>query len=273
MNLSKVAVGLILVSFGTSIPEFAVAIFAGLGGAELITVGTLIGSNVTNLTLVLGIAGLFGVISFTHRDIRVTLSLVLTSVIGFIALLSGNIGPAFGLFALVLYAFFIFVVLQERYAPGHIPRAHKRMEVANALVILFAAIGLVLMSARFLTEFSVSIATELGLQLSIVGMIIAFGTSLPEVSVAVTAIRAKRSSLALGTLVGSSLSNIGLILGLAVFISPIEINNIERIMISGMLVVNALYLVLSSRRKIGKIEAGFLIAVYASFVVLLSSIA
>ncbi|MBW2208816.1 MAG: sodium:calcium antiporter [Deltaproteobacteria bacterium] len=199
LGVTPVVIGLTVVAFGTSAPELVVSLVSSIQGKSMIAVGNVVGSNICNIALVLGVSALFQPItshrSVVTRDIPIMLGI---SVYLLVLSLNSNLGRVEGatLFAgIILYTFFI-------------------------LVGIFG----VVLGAQLVVDSAVKIMTVLGVSEKFIGLtIVAFGTSLPELATSVVAAIRKEMDISIGNLVGSNVFNIMSVLGAASLVRPITI--------------------------------------------------
>ena len=240
VGISSLVVGLTVVSAATSAPELAVAIGAVLRDEPGLAVGNVIGSNIVNVLLILGLSALVIPLAVTRRLVRFDLPLMVALSAGLLLVsLDGRIGTVDGLILLcaVLVHTVLTVVLSRREAklPVHAAGAAGGSSAADVTgegeqppsapigtSVLHVVLGVALLvaGATLLVDGAVSIATTLGVSSLVVGLtVVAVGTSLPELATAIIAVRRGERDLAVGNVVGSNIFNIGLVLGLPALIS------------------------------------------------------
>ncbi len=231
-GVAPAVVGLTVVAFGTSLPELAVTITAALGGNADIALGNVVGSNIANMGLILGLATLI-------RGLSVELTLVKREVpmglaaVALVALLSADGVLARG-DALVLLAgfagFLYWSVAVERRAPGEVQVRYERVHASGArkgALAGMAVAGLagVLAGGRWLVEGGVAAAALLGVPPVIVGLtLVAVGTSLPELAATLVAAARGEDDISVGNVLGSNLFNLLGILGVACLLDPITVS-------------------------------------------------
>lgn len=233
-GLSELIIGLTLVGFGTSMPELVTTLQAASGGATGIAVGNVVGSNISNILLVLGLAALLYPIVTNPRALaRDTLVMVAVTIV-FCALvyfdqftrLTGILMVAF------LIAYVVVSLILDRGGetpPGdlHIQEG-ENMEAPDSLIlgILMTIGGIVgvVLGARFLVEGAVALATQWGVSETVIGLtIVAIGTSLPELATSAIAALRGRSDVALGNVIGSNIFNLSGIIGVTAIVSPFSV--------------------------------------------------
>ena len=226
LGISPLIIGLTVVAFGTSAPELAVSVAAAWSGQPDIVIGNVVGSNVFNVLLVLGLSALITPLAIHSQLIRVDVPLMIgASILTLLFALDGRIGRVDGAVLFVgIIAYIAFQVRQgrrerlaaERREPAPIPLGWW----ADALLVLIGLTVLVL-GSRFLVTSAVEIARSLGVSELVIGLtIVAAGTSLPEVATSVVASLRGQRDIAVGNVVGSNVFNLLSVLGLASLVSP-----------------------------------------------------
>ena len=224
-GIGEIAIGFLIVAVSTSAPEISVAIFSTTTDNVGLTLGDIFGSNVTNIGL---ISGVFLLLSPLRRiEIKSTGSLIpillLASVIPLLLLLVQEGGRFIGLGLLAVFGFFIYYSIRT-----HVKLGQGEKEKGSAkkqLVFYGISITIVILSAKMIVDSASTIAEITGFRQSVIGAtLIALGTSLPELTVDIVAIRRKHFELALGDIIGSCLVNITLVLGIVLVLSEVAIN-------------------------------------------------
>lgn len=224
-SISPLVVGLIIVGFGTSTPELLVSLQAAFNGVPAIAIGNVIGSNIANILLILGLAAVIAPPIATFRTMRRDLMWMLGAALFIpVIIYSGYVGRIEGaglLFGLILY---LGVSLEAlRNTPSDAPPS----DIKLAPAIGFTLIGLaaVLVGAHYLVESATVIARQLGVSEAMIGLsIVAIGTSLPELATTVAAAIKGQREIALGNIIGSNIFNVLAILGLTGLIIPIPVD-------------------------------------------------
>jgi cation:H+ antiporter len=233
LRINPLVVGLTVVAFGTSAPELAVSIQSSLAGKADLAIGNVVGSNIANVLLILGLAASITPLTVSSRLVRFDVPLMIgVSILMMVLALDGNISRLDGclLFA-GLIAYTVWTVVQsrresqrvQREFAAELPTPHKLTHRHLLLQLALVAVGLLLlcMGASWLIAGAVRIAQALGVSQLVIGLtIIAIGTSLPEiVATIVAALRGERD-LAVGNVIGSNLFNILSVLGLTSIVAP-----------------------------------------------------
>ena len=234
MKVSSLLIGLTLVGFGTSTPELMTSLQAAYLHAEGISVGNVVGSNIANILLVLGVSAfLHPIVVHKSSFKRDSLFLCISTGVLILALLWGKINFFLGILMCATLGYYVYYSYETEKkqpknpeAPAQTPETHTHKsnshhELGLALAKTIIGIVLTVFGARVLVSNSMILAVKLGISETIIGLtIVALGTSLPELATSVIASIKKQSSLALGNVVGSNIYNALFILGLtAVFVN------------------------------------------------------
>jgi len=231
-GISPLVVGLTVVAFGTSAPELAISIQSALDGKADLAVGNVIGSNIANVLLILGIAALIMPITVSRQIVRLDVPLMLmASILLYLLCLDGVLGFLDGIIMVIgVIAYVSFSIIKSRrsYAKEQANFAEETgldtsKKSGGLLQLVWIGLGLILLilGAMWLVDGAVIIARLFGLSELIIGLtIIAIGTSLPEIAAAVIASLRHQQDLVVGNVVGSNLFNILLVLGFTATIAP-----------------------------------------------------
>lgn len=235
LRISKLVVGLVIVGLGTSTPELLVSIQAVLSGSPDIAVGNVVGSNIANILLVLGVAALIVPIVNSDSGIRrdVTVMAVVSAALVAV-LLQGEISRPAGvamLGALALYLAITYGLERRRKASAFTHKAEdaektKDMPLSAPLAGGAAVLGIILLvvGAKLMVDGATGIARDFGVSEAVIGLtVVAIGTSLPELATAIVASLRRHADVVLANIVGSNIFNVLAILGVTAVISPIPI--------------------------------------------------
>lgn len=229
-GISPLVIGLTVVAFGTSSPELAVSVQAGLGGNPDIAVGNVIGSNIFNVLLILGMCAVLVPLTVSMRLVRIEVPLMIAASVIFLLMgLDGRIGFLDG--ALLFGALIVYLIWSIRAerreskakaeANGEEPVERGAKAVALNLGFVAAGLGLLVLGADWLVTGAVAMARDFGVSELVIGLtIVAAGTSLPEVAASIAATIKGERDMAIGNVVGSNLFNILCIIGLASMVTP-----------------------------------------------------
>ena len=226
MAIPPLLIGLTVVGFGTSTPELLVSVDAALRGAPDIAIGNIVGSNIANMLLIVGVTCLVWPIAVSGSTLRRDTAVMVIGVLALVPIFAiGEMGRfAGGLLVTGLASYLIWAYLQ----PGDatVEDIDAPPPVSALVSVLWVVGGLVVLmfGARFLVDGSVSIALGFGVSEAFIGLtIVAVGTSLPELSTSVIAAFRRQSEIAIGNIVGSNIFNVLGILGITALIKPIPV--------------------------------------------------
>ena len=226
MAIPPLLIGLTVVGFGTSTPELLVSVDAALRGAPDIAIGNIVGSNIANMLLIVGVTCLVWPIAVSGSTLRRDTAVMVIGVLALVPIFAiGEMGRfAGGLLVTGLASYLIWAYLQ----PGDatVEDIDAPPPVSALVSVLWVVGGLVVLmfGARFLVDGSVSIARGFGVSEAFIGLtIVAVGTSLPELSTSVIAAFRRQSEIAIGNIVGSNIFNVLGILGITALIKPIPV--------------------------------------------------
>lgn len=228
-GLSEASAGFVVLAIMTSTPEIIVALFSVSQGAPGLSIGDIIGSNVFNMGIVLGSLGMLGYLKTCCTDLLVELTdiLFVISLIPLLLVIFKVASPIIGVILLgtfVLAVFFMSKRKTPRVAENKSVVAEKRSK-KMVVAKLILTMSLVIISARLVVLSGLNIAFSLGVPPILIGVkIVAIGTSLPELTLDLTAVRRGRVHLAIGDIVGSNLINLTLVLGLVLVSSPFAVD-------------------------------------------------
>ena len=269
-RISEMAVGFVLVSVATSLPELLVGIMAALEKQTGLVVGNVFGSNIADILLVLPITVIVaGAISIKKKQAgKLTKILFITSALPLVMLLNAY-ASFYGVFLLAVFVAYVYYVLRERIPleAGGVSVAGKTA-VASAFLFMIGA-AVVIASSKFAVDYAVQLASLMGVSKAFIGAtVVAVGTSLPELSVDVAAVMRKHSELALGDILGSCITNLTLVLGasLVVGASVFNIGAFLNLLVF-MLLANLVLWQFIERVRLTRREAFVLLALYVIFLI------
>lgn len=279
LGISALIVGLTIVSIGTSMPELLVSTGAALRGSADISIGNVVGSNIANIGLILGISGLIYPISvqvsLLRREIPI---MVMVALLGYVLLRNGSVNRVDGLILLAgMVGFIIFMIVAGRSEqrtqrqtnePADTPPMQDRINHRRELLRLIGGIAILMIGARLTVDNAVFIAREIGISELVIGItLIAVGTSLPELVTSAMAALRKESDIAIGNIVGSNIFNILGILGATAIIQPIPVAS-QIIQFDSLVMIGFSLLALSFviDRRLSRVEALAFLGLYIAYV-------
>lgn len=263
MGISNLVIGLTVIALGTSLPELVVSIQAALAGQGQMAMSNVVGSNITNIALVLGTTAIVSPLAAPDRlrkdlPFKLLLSMVFLGMIAITTnvLVINNIEDTSarlerwgGIALLVFFAIFIgrlFFIKDTIEDPidGPAPK------VLGAAFKTILGTALIIIGGKYTVDSAVGIARTMAISESTIGLtIVAFGTSLPELVASITAARKGFADMAVGNVVGSNIMNLTLVLGTAGVIAPIDLGPYETLDITIMTLLTILFLAVISRRR------------------------
>ena len=290
MRISTLVVGMTVVSFATSAPELFVSVKSALDGITDITFGNIIGSNIANITLVLGLTAMVFRIKITQQTYIINYPVMLfTSVLfGVILFFYGEINRLIGIVFITLLVVFALALIRKSRKENSTLSDEQNQEYANATKtplfhsILYLIIGVILLAfgSEFLVNGVSNIATSFNISERVISVsLVALGTSIPELATSLVAAFRKESNLAIGNLIGSNIFNVLAVLGITSIIVPIQLNNNTLSeaspflndylwMISSMLLLGVFIYILS-KKNITRTEGLLMFLFYVVFMVFL----
>lgn len=284
LDVPPLIIGLTIVGFGTSAPEMMVAGFAAWEGSPQLAVGNALGSNITNITLVLGVAALIAPLDVHSRILRKELPLLLAiTLLAFYLLWDRHLGLVDGIILMVILfavmAWFTFQGIREQSADAldaeFIEELPGEMSVSRSLFWLVLGLVMLTISSKVLVWGAVNIATALGVDELIIGLtIIAIGTSLPELAASITSALKNEHDLAIGNAVGSNIFNSLGVLAIPGLITPAALDN--DVLVRDMPIVLGLTILLfimaygfRGPGRINRLEGGVLLFGFIAYEILL----
>lgn len=283
-RVPSLIIGLTIVALGTSMPELAVSTTAAIQGANEIALSNVVGSNIFNLLVVLGICAVINPVPVDKAVLRrdFPLNIVTTLLVLIVIAFPGIIGGTFSLLgmdniagivsrplAIILLVLFITYIVYLIYDAKKHPVHEEETQIPSLLKsILFIVIGLILIIAggKAVVYASQEIALAAGMSETLIGLtIVAIGTSLPELVTSIVAARKGETSLAVGNVIGSNIFNLLFILGVSAAIHPVSVNMAsiyDFLILSAVTVLSFIFAL--SGKKIHRAEGICMLAIYAA---------
>lgn len=288
LEIGEFAVGFIFIAVVTSLPELMISVIAGLSGHGEIIIGNVIGSNIANKLLIFGMVAIFQGIVVSQKELIDHAGILLgVSLIPLILLWIGYIDFFSGLVLMGVFVIYAIIVPKTKISleikklpPTGITVAQAAYQVLKDhisalvdMVYLLVAIGFVILASQAVVETTTNVGLLLGVGKSFIGLTaIAIGTSLPEIAIAATAIREKHISLALGEVLGTSVVNLTLVLGMGAMFTTIPMGwaSIGPAVLFMVLVHGVTLFLLCTRKRIGRVWGIVYLAGYALFLFFLT---
>ena len=269
LRIPQLIIGLTVVAMGTSIPEAAVSLSAALKGSAEITVGNILGSNILNILIILGLSAAIAPLAVERTARRHDLPFL----IGITALLllqglDGTIGRIDGAVQLLLFGGYLFYLLQKaRREPAGEEASPRQRRMAVILLCTAAGMGMAALGSDLAVDAASALARMFGMSERFIGLtVVALGTSLPELVTSVAAARKGNPDIAVGNIVGSNIFNILFVIGVSSLITPVPFA--EAFRFDGLAAAGAAVLLLLCCAQRGKLERRHgivLLAGYAAY--------
>ncbi|HOP31269.1 MAG TPA: calcium/sodium antiporter [Spirochaetota bacterium] len=282
-NIPNIVIGLTIVAFGTSAPELIVNIFASASGNSDITLGNIIGSNLFNIMVILGISSLIYPLAVKTKTTWIEIPLCFLSAVIVLVLASDRLiddAPFSSLTridGIVLLSFFLifmvynFQIMKSGQFEEEVPV--KEYPLLKALLLITAGFVLLIIGGKVIVEFAVKFAQEIGISERVIALtIVSAGTSMPELATSAVAAYKKNVDIAIGNIVGSNIFNAFFILGISAVINPVSQNDnsvmdmLVNIFASLLLFV---FIFTGKGRKIERWEGGVFLVLYGAYMLAL----
>ncbi len=286
LKVSALIIGLTVVSFGTSAPELTVNLLAAFGGSPDLAIGNVVGSNIANILLVLGVSAFIVPLAVKSSTVWKEIPLALLGIA--LVFIMGNdhlidnvpfnaITRTDGIVLVLLLAIFMYYIFgkakNDRAEAASVVESTEQTKQYSVLMssglTIVGVIGLVL-GGRLLVDGAVSIASSFGVSEALIGLtIVAIGTSLPELATSVVAALKKQTDIAIGNVVGSCIFNVFFVLGTTSVILPIPINSVINVDIAVAIAATILLFILmfvGKKRQIVRWEGGMFVLLYAAYI-------
>lgn len=280
LRVSPLLIGLTIVAFGTSAPEATVSIVAALEGSAGVTIGNIVGSNIFNITLVVGIGALILPLKVESETIRKEIPFTLLAGVAMLILLSditlqgsasNVITRSDGIILLLFFAIFLYYIFEVARNSRNQLETVPQDKSSWGKNIFYTIVGLaaIVFGGELVVSNASKIAISFGMSETLVGLtIVAVGTSLPELITSITAAIKKETDIALGNIVGSNIFNLFFVLGLTSVISPLAVENKIFVDVIVMNILTIILLVFSRTNfKIGRLEGTLLTVSYIFYMV------
>ncbi len=284
LSVSDLMIGLTVVAFGTSLPELAVNVFASIKGSTDIAIGNILGSNIANILLILGISGTIYPLIVTRGTVwkEIPLSLLAAFLLGILAndrLIDNDGSSALtrtdGLVLLSFFVIFIYYTLgiAKRIEGSEALYPVKERSIKKTSIMIVAGLLALISGGKLVADGAVDLATALGISQSTIGLtIVAVGTSLPELATSAMAAYKKNPEIAVGNIVGSNIFNIFFILGITSLIRPLPFAAKRNLDIGVLILANILlflFMFTGKKRKLDRWEAGLFLIIYSAYILFL----
>jgi cation:H+ antiporter len=278
-HISELAIGLTIVSFGTSAPELVVNIISSVKGFNDVTMGNIVGSNLFNGMFILGISGVIFPLTVHVKTIwkEIPFSILAAFVLLILANFTFNTGGKESLnrldgliLLLFFFLFLVYIFINLRSKEESLESDFKVLKSGRSALLILVGLGLLVLGSRLVVDNAVKVARILGASEKLIGItIVSVGTSLPELVTSVVAAFRKKSDIAIGNIIGSNIFNIFLILGLSSLIAPIGYNksfntDIWVLVVSSVMLFTFMFS--GKKHKLDRWESALLLLGYAGYI-------
>lgn len=274
LKVPEIIIGLTIVAFGTSMPEFMVSFLSALKGTPDLAVGNIVGSNIFNVLFIVGIAALTTPLTITPQLVKTDIPLaILVSIILALMCLDSHISRIDAAVLLVFFALFMYMTLRNAGDKNEDTGKKKNYTVLKMTLFIILGLAGLIIGSNVFVDGATGIAEELGVSDALIGLtIVAGGTSLPELATSVVAAKKGNSGISIGNIVGSNQFNILFILGFTGIISPMQMNGITMIDFAVMIFATALlWIFCRTKHRIERWEGLVFTLMFASYMAWLIS--
>jgi cation:H+ antiporter len=270
LGVSDIAIGLTLVAFTTSLPELAVSVLSAFRGVQGIALGNVIGSNIANVGLVLGLAALMTPAIAIHRsELKQGYIMIAVTLISVLFLVDG-LSPVKGIILLAGLLGYIYYLSREKDLKENvIGKIMERGNLSKGMILCAAGAAGVLLGAEILIGSSIRIAESFGISEAVIGLtLVAVGTSLPELATSITAAVKKLEGIALGNIIGSNIFNLMMVMGASALAGTItaDLSMLSQSVPVMILLSVILVILMKTENRLGRIEGVALLSLYAFFI-------
>lgn len=283
-HIPEIIIGLTIVSIGTSMPELFVSTTSSINGYSDMSIGNIIGSNLCNLLLILGLSAMIRTIRFKRetRLIEIPMCLIVTIIFMIFCNTAGTIQKSESIILIILFAIFlIYTIIMGKKGEKfdkedttiEIQTEDKSISIAkNIILIILGIIGLKI-GGDLTVDNALVIARQFNVSEKVIGLtILAIGTSLPELVTSVTAAIKGNSDIAIGNIIGSNIFNILFIIGVSAFISPLTYNftyNIQMVILIIAMLVLSLFPVIPPKNEMNRFNGAIYLILYIVYMIIL----
>lgn len=281
LNIPNLIIGLTVVAFGTSFPELIINVFASYNGQSDLAVGNVVGSNIINVLLVIGLAAVVKPLQIQNYTVRYELPFALLAMaLLFVVANDGLINQTatstlhrsdgiifLSFFLIFIYYTFVVTTNSHDHQEGH--DVKEMSKTKSTIFILLGMTGLYF-GGEFIVDSATKLATDWGLSQVVIGiLVVALGTSLPELATSVVASFKGNADMAIGNIVGSNIFNVFLVLGVSATISPIDFNpsiNLDLLVAFLSTLLLFIFVFTGKGRRVDRVEGSIFLVLYFSYV-------
>ncbi len=229
MQIPQIVIGLTIVAIGTSAPEFCVSLVSALKGTSDLAVGNVVGSNIFNTMLIVGMAAMVAPMTILPSTVKkdIPIAVVASFLLAVMVLADGDVSRLDALVLMLGFLAFIWLTLHGAKGNADQEASPKGYSVTKSVLLLVIGLACLVVGSNIFVNGATAVAQQLGVSEAVIGLtVVAGGTSLPELATSVVAARKGNSGIAIGNVLGSNVINILLILGGAGLICPMQVKDI-----------------------------------------------
>lgn len=276
MKVPLIVIGLTVVAFGTSAPEAAISITSAFQNNAGIAVGNVIGSNIMNILLILGISSVICRLPVKKTTLRYEIPFVIliTAVLLMLGVLENNLSRIDGIIFIVLFAVFMIYLIKlsksgDNSLMDDVPEIDENASVPKMLLFVLLGLAMIVLGSDFTVSGATRIAEVIGIDDRIIGLtVVAFGTSLPELVTCIQAARKNKADIAIGNIIGSNIFNILFVVGISALVSPSPIGFADTFIADSAAAIAAavlLLLLVLKNKRVSRLGGVIMLACYAGY--------
>lgn len=276
LKVPLIVIGLTVVAFGTSAPEAAISITSAFQNNAGIAVGNVIGSNIMNILLILGISSVICKLPVKKTTLRYEIPFVIliTAVLLLLGVLENSLGRMDGFIFILLFAVFMIYLIKlsksgDNSLMDDVPEIDENASVPKMLLIVLLGLVMIVLGSDFTVGGATRIAEAIGIEDRIIGLtVVAFGTSLPELVTCIQAARKKKADIAIGNIIGSNIFNILFVVGISALVSPSPIAFADNFIADSVVAIAAAAILLLSvlkNKRISRLGGAIMLVCYAGY--------
>lgn len=272
LGIPQLVIGLTIVAMGTSLPEAAVSITSALKGSAEITIGNVVGSNILNVLVILGLTAVICVIPVQKSTVKyeIPFTIFVTAVLAALGLCDNTVGRVDGVILWVLmivYLLYLLRMAKNGQPPEDVPEADKKDKLWKLFLMVVVGGAMIVFGSDLTADAATELALIFGMSERFIGLtIVAFGTSLPELVTSVTAALKGKTDIAVGNIVGSNIFNILFVVGTSALITPVVYSaDFLADSIAALAAMVFLLVCVLRRRKLSRVGGAIMLAGYAAY--------
>lgn len=276
LGIPLIVIGLTIAAMGTSLPEAAVSISAATKGSAGITIGNVVGSNIMNVLVILGLTGVIRKVAVQKNTIRyeIPFTILITALLAGLGLVDQKINRFEGVILwafMILYLAYLYWLTKHGVPLGDMPEVDKSEPVWKMIVMIVVGIVMIVWGSDISVDAATALAKMFGMSERLIGLtIVAFGTSLPELVTSVTAAIKGKADIAVGNIVGSNIFNILFVVGTTALITPATYSS--DFLVDSLVAVATMILLLvcvARKKELGRPAGIVMLLAYAGYFVYL----